>query len=77
MLITEKGQVTIPISIREAFGFLPHTEIEFAVKGNQVVLQKLSTPSKKIRNPFLALVGTASAKMTTDEIMAITRGEED
>ena len=76
MLITEKGQVTIPISIREAFGFLPHTEIEFAVKGNQVILQKLASPSKKTRNPFQALVGTASVKMTTDEIMALTRGED-
>jgi AbrB family looped-hinge helix DNA binding protein len=27
--VTTKGQVTIPQEIRERFGFLPHTEVEF------------------------------------------------
>ncbi len=32
MQITSKGQVTIPKEIRDEFGLLPHTEIEFQVK---------------------------------------------
>ena len=77
MFITEKGQVTIPIDIREKFGFLPHTEIQFKVQGRQVVLQKITANKKqKKRNPFQALVGIAAGRMTTDEIMALTRGED-
>ncbi len=78
MFITEKGQVTIPIDIREKFGFLPHTEIQFKVRRQQVVLQKVITATKKqnSRNPFQALVGIAAGRMTTDEIMALTRGKD-
>lgn len=77
MFITEKGQVTIPVDIREKFGFLPHTEIEFTVRGHQVILQKTTVSKKQNnRNPFQALVGIAAGRMTTDEIMALTRGED-
>ena len=34
MRITTKGQVTIPQDIRERFGLLPHTEVEFVVEGD-------------------------------------------
>ena len=34
MRITSKGQVTIPIEIREKLGLLPNTEVEFEVVGN-------------------------------------------
>jgi AbrB family looped-hinge helix DNA binding protein len=29
MRVTSKGQVTIPIDIREQFGILPNTEVRF------------------------------------------------
>lgn len=69
MLITQKGQVTIPQDIREHFGLLPHTEVEFVVKNNQVYIQKVKggkTPLAKIR-------GLMKGKFTTDEIMKLTR----
>lgn len=47
MRITSKGQVTIPVEIRERFGFLPETEVEFRVDGNAVRLVKV--PSRKRR----------------------------
>ena len=31
--ITSKGQVTIPIEIREHLGLLPNSEVEFEVEG--------------------------------------------
>jgi AbrB family looped-hinge helix DNA binding protein len=68
MQITQKGQVTIPQHIREQFGFLPHTEVDFVVKGNQVVLQKLEGKS-----PFQKIRGIAKGQFTTQEIMALTR----
>ena len=40
MHINEKGQVTIPQMIREKFGFLPYTEIDFQEEDSKVVLVK-------------------------------------
>ncbi len=40
MRITSKGQVTIPIEIRERLGFHPDTEVEFEVVGQAVRLRK-------------------------------------
>ncbi len=34
MRITSKGQVTIPLAIREQAGFLPETEVEFIMSGS-------------------------------------------
>lgn len=73
MRITSKGQVTIPQEVREKFGLLPHTEIEFRVEGNTVYLYKSSGPSKRGRALVERLRGRATMKMSTDEIMALTR----
>jgi len=40
MKITSKGQVTIPIGIRQRFGLMPDTEVEFEARGGAVVLRK-------------------------------------
>ena len=34
MRITTKGQVTIPVEIRERLGLLPNSEVEFSVEGS-------------------------------------------
>jgi len=66
MKITTKGQVTIPLSIRQRFGLLPHTEVEFLVKGNNIILvpKELS---------FSRLKGIAKGKFSTAEIMKLIR----
>ena len=75
MRITSKGQVTIPQEIRDRFGFLPETEVEFRVEGNAVRLIKLATKRGRSRGGSVVdrLRGTADVKMTTDEILALTR----
>lgn len=75
MRITSKGQVTIPQEMRERFGLLPHTEIEFRVEGDKVYLYKSDIPSKRGRELVKRLCGRATIKMSTDEIMALTREE--
>lgn len=77
MQITEKGQVTIPQKIREHYGFLPHTEVEFVESKGRVYLRLSNTQKQKIsRGKAIVahLRGKASVKMTTDEIMRLTRG---
>lgn len=74
MKITTKGQVTIPPDIRERLGLLPHTEIEFEVRGDVVVAIKAQT-GRRGRRVVEHLRGRGDIPMTTDEIMALTRGE--
>ena len=40
MRITSKGQVTIPIEIREKLGLLAETEVTFEVAGDAVRIRK-------------------------------------
>lgn len=75
MRITSKGQVTIPIEIREKAGLLPNTEVEFEFDGTSVLLRSSCTPSKESRGNLMLrrLKGSATVKLTTDQIMAATR----
>lgn len=77
MRITSKGQVTIPLEIREHAGFLPNTEVEFVMKGNTVLVRKTNKRARTGRGRAIVerMMGTATRKLTTDEIMALTRGE--
>ena len=77
MRITSKGQVTIPQEIRKSMGFLPHTEVTFQVKGNSVQIVKVDRPNTSRGRRLTEMIkGSATVKMTTDEIMALTRGEK-
>lgn len=75
MRITSKGQVTIPQEIREQYGLLPDTEVEFVVKRNVVQLIKAMNSDRPTRGEALVrrLRGTATVRMSTDEILALTR----
>lgn len=76
MRITEKGQVTIPIEIRERFGLLPHTEVEFELDGNAVRIRPASGPGAGRGRRLVAhLRGRSTVALTTEEILALTRGE--
>jgi AbrB family looped-hinge helix DNA binding protein len=79
MRITSKGQVTIPARIREEAGFLPNTEVEFisAARGEVRLVKSAKKTARKSRGELLVehMRGKGDVKMTTDEIMALTRGE--
>lgn len=73
MRVTTKGQVTIPQNIREKMGITPASEVEFIEENGRVYLLK-KEPVKGAETKFKSLRGIiAPAKMTTDEIMALTR----
>jgi AbrB family looped-hinge helix DNA binding protein len=73
MKITTKGQVTIPAEIRERLGLLPNTEVEFAIRGGAAVLKKAGRRSTRGRRLIAHLRGRATVRLTTDQIMALTR----
>ena len=74
MRITSKGQVTIPVEIREKMGFLPDTEVKFKITGNTVFLERVESSSKRSLHLINQMRRKATVKMTTDEILALTRG---
>ena len=77
MQITSKGQVTIPQHIREQLGLLPRTEVEFEMAGDHARIRKArrsAAASVRGRNALTALRGSSNSRMSTDEIMALTRG---
>jgi AbrB family looped-hinge helix DNA binding protein len=75
MRITSKGQVTIPADIRQKAGLLPNTEVEFVMERGKVVVRKTAGSGRRARRLLDALQGKGSVRMTTDQIMALTRGE--
>ena len=77
MQITSKGQVTIPQEIRNRLGLLPHTKVEFELAGDHGRIRKARPPGESVRGRLAleVLRGTADTRMSTDEILALTRGE--
>lgn len=76
MRITSKGQVTIPMALREALGLLPNTEVEFALDGDAVRITKAAGAGRRSRGREIVehMRGRGSGKMTTDQIMRLMRG---
>jgi antitoxin PrlF len=77
--VTVKGQVTIPKLVRDHLGIRPGSEVEFEVGLNgEVVLRRVERGSgrSRLRNRFAAIRGAATARLRTDQILALTRGED-
>ncbi|MEA5594386.1 AbrB/MazE/SpoVT family DNA-binding domain-containing protein [Rivularia sp. UHCC 0363] len=73
MKITSKGQVTIPVHIREKLGFVPNTDVVFEVVGDALYLKKVTIETNPGKNLITVMQGKATVKMTTEEIMGLTR----
>lgn len=75
MRVTIKGQVTIPLEIRKKMNITPATEVDFVwdKDGRVYLVKKVDQPAN---NRFSKLRGIATVKMTTEEIMALTRSDE-
>jgi AbrB family looped-hinge helix DNA binding protein len=78
MRITSKGQFTIPQAIREQAGLMPGAEVEFEVERDGTIrigLANNPTGATRGQRIVARLRGAGDIRMTTDEIMALTRGE--
>lgn len=76
--IKTKGQVTIPIEIRETLGLLPDSEVEFEIVGTSVRMRKVRKTSRSGRRGKSIvgrMRGRGSTRMSTEEILALTRGD--
>jgi AbrB family looped-hinge helix DNA binding protein len=74
MRVTSKGQVTIPIEIRQKLRIGPETEVEFDLVGQTIRIRKQAGGKSRGQMLVDRLRGKATRRMTTDQIMALTRG---
>jgi AbrB family looped-hinge helix DNA binding protein len=72
--ITTKGQVTIPKRLREHLGLKPGSNVGFELADDGRVF--LKTDHEVPESRFARLRGSAKSGLTTDELMALTRGED-
>ncbi|MBC8509819.1 MAG: AbrB/MazE/SpoVT family DNA-binding domain-containing protein [Chloroflexi bacterium] len=76
MRVTIKGQVIIPLKIRNMLNITQASEVEFIVgEDDRVYIQKVESDMPS-GSRFSKLRGSASIKMSTEEIMALTRTME-
>lgn len=73
--VTAKGQVTIPKRVRDMLGIGPGSQVDFrrTADGNVIVVP---VDAGKQISRFAKFRGHAGKGMSTDEIMALTRGDD-
>lgn len=77
MRITSRGQVTIPIELRERLRLLPGTEVDIEQDGDTLRLRRCGAPRDASRGAIAVarLRGLADIRTSTDEILALTRSD--
>lgn len=76
MKLRPKGQLTVPVEIREHLGLHEGDEVEFVVRGNAVQLIRAKSNRSHGRRAAARLRGRGTSGMTTDAIMELLRGED-
>jgi bifunctional DNA-binding transcriptional regulator/antitoxin component of YhaV-PrlF toxin-antitoxin module len=77
--ITAKGQITIPVDIRNIAGLFPETEVDVVYDGHDVKIVKKDSPRGRSRGERGAarLWGSGGhSGMSTDDLLALLRDEE-
>ena len=74
--VTVKGQVTIPKPIRDALDIHPGSLVEFVMDHDGRIVLRKAGVEKRIPHRFDKVRGIAGPGPTTDEIMALMRGDD-
>lgn len=73
--MTSKGRITVPKEVRDSLGIGPGSKVIFQVTPmGYVVLRPLNAPAT-LPKPFASVRGSATVKISTDEIMRLVRGD--
>jgi AbrB family looped-hinge helix DNA binding protein len=71
MKVTSKGQVTIPQDLRRKYRIDSHAEVDFVEEDGRIVLKVAKRSESSIRK----LIGRGDVRLSTDEILRLTRGK--
>ena len=75
MRLTQKGQVTIPHRLRKRYGLTHNTEVVFEETDAGVLLRPASNLRvERLAQAIDSVRGRADNTLSTDEVMAMTRG---
>ena len=74
--LTVKGQITVPKELRDAFGWAPHTQLQFQRLADGVKLTRSTKEKGRGWRIVERLRGSGNHQWTTDQIMSWTRGEQ-
>ena len=74
MKVNAKGQVTIPLSLRRKTGITPGSEVEFFEEQGRLYIEKVDCAGRG-EGLVARMRGRRTVTMSTDEILALTRGE--
>jgi AbrB family looped-hinge helix DNA binding protein len=75
--VTSKGQVTIPKPVRDRMNLKAGSKVDFELgPDGRFVIVKAGRKSSHPRSLFERIRGSATVKITTDELMALTRGDD-
>ena len=75
--VTSKGQVTIPKPVRDRLGIKAGSKVNFEIaEDGRAFLRKIGK-GRTQPNRFERMRGTATSELTTEQIMALTRGQSD
>jgi antitoxin PrlF len=70
--MTSKGQVTVPKRMRDAIGLKPGSRVTFELEDGHILLKRAS---KRAKSRFARMQGTLKSDLSTDQIMALLRGD--
>ena len=67
MVVTDKGQVTIPKHIRAAAGVLPGSEVVITLEAGRIIISKVASGMKTDRRAKLRAAAVKVRKTMSDE----------
>ena len=71
MKVTSKGQVTIPQELRRKYHIDSNAEVDFVEEDGRIVVRV----RKRSESPFRSLLGRGDLRLSTDEILRLTRAD--
>jgi AbrB family looped-hinge helix DNA binding protein len=70
MRVTQKGQVTIPIEVRQALGIQAGSDVRFELDDDGA---RLIVDGRRAANEIERMRGAGDVDLSTDQILALTR----
>ena len=73
--VTRKGQVTIPKPVRDHLGIVPGSQVTFRSAADGSIVVEMADMTVREPSRFAKARGSAGPGLSTDELMALLRGD--